>query len=172
MKFRVTHPAMFKRWGSLVVSTRDGLPFYVHDGEGTFTLPVGRYTLDSGEMLHTGYLSRPAPSDPVKYAVRAVRVAWSRKHGKAAINVGTGQIWLHPMFRKMPLPVRRFVLLHEVGHLYHDDEPGADDWAARTMWSEGYNPSQIAAAAALSLSGCISPARINLVQQFARHADT
>lgn len=172
MNFRVTRPAMFKRWGDLRIDTRDGVPFYVHSGQGMFTLPVGRYVLKGGEMLHTGPLPyRSRPSDPLKYAVPRMRFRWSKRHGKAAINTATGQIWMHPMFRKAPQAVRRFVLLHEIGHLYHDEEAGADGWAAWTMWAEGYNPSQIAAAAALSLSNCISPGRIELVRQFAHHAD-
>ena len=173
MKFRVNQPAILSRYGDLVISTRDGIPFYVRDaGRGElFTMPRGRYVLHSGTFEHRGWINRPAPSDPVIYPVPRVRAVTSTKHGKAAINTATGTIWVHPMWEDFPEPVRRFVLLHELGHLRHDDEAGADGWAARSMWAMGYNASQIAAAAKLSLSGCVSAGRIAAVKQFAHHAE-
>lgn len=42
----------------------------------------------------------------------------------------------------MPEPIKRFVLLHELGHQYHDDEQKTDAWAFINFINMGWLPSQ------------------------------
>ncbi len=53
-------------------------------------------------------------------------------HKCKKINLGKG-------YRKYSIPVRRFVLLHEIGHsLGHKSEVGADVYAMKSLIKQGY----------------------------------
>lgn len=64
---------------------------------------------------------------------------------KASIYINSGIIEIDPVFwGNLSKAQKDYVLSHEFGHLYYEDEQSADLYAACQMLKIGYNPSQIA----------------------------
>lgn len=152
----VAAPAYFRSSGPVVLETADGRPFYAKGGACVFSLPQGAYRVRRGRI---DYVRDMEPRDPVDLPARgplpaSIRVIWGRVKDKARINTRTGQIWIDRRFRSAPDFVLAFIFAHEIGHLYFKHEEGADAFACDYMHAKGYNPSQIEAAARISLSRC------------------
>ena len=59
----------------------------------------------------------------------------------ARIFTGTGQIEVNRAFTKMPYPFQRFILYHELAHLFYATEWKCDTFALILCMKEGLNPS-------------------------------
>lgn len=152
----VSEPIICKRSGTVRIDTADGHPFYFMKGEGTFTLPVGRYVLRSGRVAKVGPMPpRPfTPGEPMHPVPARFTVKVADNPAKASIHLASGRILLDRSIADAPPFIRAYVIAHEIGHYWHDDEKGADRYAAEFLYHLGYNPSQIDAAARLALSDC------------------
>ncbi len=56
-------------------------------------------------------------------------------------HTATGRIEVGPLFKKQIKPIQRFILLHEQGHFFYQDEHKADLYAAKKFIEEGFNNS-------------------------------
>lgn len=149
----ISTPQVYRSTGPVVVRTMDGVPFYARDGATVFTLPAGSYHLE-GKVVNIGAMRPrafrvPRPRRPLPDHV--AMFVGDNPH-KASINTRAGVVFMDRSLLEAPEFCRAFVLGHEIGHYFHNSERGADAVAARWMWSQGYNPSQIHAAAAFTLS--------------------
>ena len=59
----------------------------------------------------------------------------------ARIFTGTGKIEVNRAFTKMPYPFQRFILYHELAHLFYGTEWKCDTFALIMCMKEGLNPS-------------------------------
>lgn len=163
----VAAPAYFRSFGPVVLETADGRPFYAKGEPCVFSLPAGVYRVKKGRI---DYVRDMEPREPVDLPAigplpASIRVRWGRVRDKARINTGTGQIWIDRRYKSAPDFVLAFIFAHEIGHLFFKSEKGADAFACDYMHAKGYNPSQIEAAARLSLSRCSD--RVGAVSRFA-----
>lgn len=71
---------------------------------------------------------------------------------KAFIDWENKIILVDTQFLNRPIPDLQFILLHEHAHCFYKSEKYADQYAAKQMLKQGFNPSQIAKAQVLSLS--------------------
>ena len=135
---------------------RDGRPFYVFDRPEafTFTLPPGRYTIHGDAVL----LNKMKPRKGAKVGAprlplpRRVVLDWCTNPHKCSIDLRAGRIYADHSLKALPAFALVFILFHEIGHYYYQDEAQCDAFAARMMHQRGYNPSQIHLAARMTLS--------------------
>lgn len=64
-------------------------------------------------------------------------------HTPARIHTHSGRIEVSPAFHQFPIFAQKFIIAHELGHFYYQDEEYADMFAAQSMLKRGYNPSSI-----------------------------
>lgn len=57
----------------------------------------------------------------------------------ARINIRTGVILLNEKFDRMPKYIKRFIIQHEIGHLYYNSEQNCDLYASYVLLKKGYN---------------------------------
>jgi hypothetical protein len=150
-------PARFRARGTVHI-LKDGVPFYVfaHNGkgQGTFTLPAGTYTVNGGHLIgrmkkRKGHRTTNAPRFPIPGKVRLV---FAPNPNKCSISLPDGIIIADTSLRNAPAFVLVFILFHEIGHYFYQDEAECDRFAAEEMFRRGYNPSQIAIATELSMN--------------------
>lgn len=160
--FRIDVPGVFRRRGHVLLKDAAGDPFYLMGGAGTFTLPAGAYRVAEGAVEHLGPMKvRSFVPGKARFPLPArMSVDVGPNPNKASIHLRSGHVLIDPSVAALPDFVRTFVLAHEIGHYFHETEEGADGFAAHWMFCEGFNPSQIDAAARLSLRNC---ERTNLV---------
>lgn len=152
--YDLKHPAEFKAHGRVQV-TQDGRPFYVFDNPKgfTFTLPAGTYNVSGATMVRrmkprkghkpTAELRFPLP--------KKVQIVWAPNPHKAVIGLVEGVIVLDPSLKSLPHFALVFILFHEIGHYFYQDEESCDRFAAEEMHRRGYNPSQINLATHMTL---------------------
>lgn len=135
---------------------RDGRPFYVFDNARgfTFTLPAGTYSLHGDAVLLRKMKPRKgatvgAPRLPLPPRVSLV---WCDNPHKCSIDLRTGRIFADRSLAELPQFALVYILFHEIGHYFYQDEERCDEFAAREMHRRGYNPSQIHLAAQFTLS--------------------
>jgi hypothetical protein len=68
---------------------------------------------------------------------------YSLTHTPARIHTFSGRIEVSPQFHTFPIFAQKFIIYHELGHFYYQDEPFADMFAAKMMLEKGYNPTSI-----------------------------
>lgn len=156
MRLSLQCPHVLRRSGAVEVYDADGSPFYfMAMGSGRFTLPAGDYSVSSPAPVHVLGTMPVRPFDPGApiHPLKPIRVRVKPNGAKASIQMATGEVTVDPWVMEQARFVRDFIILHEVGHYYHDSETGADSYAAGRMFQEGYNPSQVDAAARFALSG-------------------
>lgn len=143
---KLKEPGEFRANGRVQV-TKDGLPFYVFDAPGSFnfTLPAGTYRMDGGTFVRTMPPRKGhTPTAPLRFPVpKKVRILFSPNPFKACISLREGIIVADPSLKKLPYYCLVFVLFHEIGHYYYQDEAACDRFAADEMARRGFNPSQI-----------------------------
>lgn len=156
MKLSLDHAHIMDRPGRVEIFTTDGRPFYFMDGPGRFTLPPGEYIVRQGQARIVGVMpERPFEPGPPRLPLPdALRVVVAPNPDKATIDLRSGAVRMDPAIVEMPAFVVAFVLAHELGHYWHESEAGADQFAARLLYSWGFNPSQVEAASRFALSDC------------------
>lgn len=64
---------------------------------------------------------------------------------KAKINPAEGKVWINTsFFERLPVLWQRYIIFHEVAHLWTHEEPDTDAWATWLYVRCGYPPSQAA----------------------------
>lgn len=151
---RLKHPGEFRATGRVQV-LKDGTPFYVFDKPGgfTFTLPPGTYKVQGATWVRRmpqreGHKASSGPRFPLP---KRVRIVWGTNPHKAVISLVDGVIVLDPSLKKLPQFVLTFILFHEIGHYFYEDEESCDRFAAEEMHRRGFTPSQIHLAASMTL---------------------
>lgn len=127
--------------------------FYAWDRSGVrFNLPPGSYTIVG--MIGRPQAPRkycPTPPRPPRHRVRIFRDASREARSSAyALQTATGRktVLIGDIAATYPRPVIALLYGHELGHLAGlTDESACDHYGARWMLSNGYNPSQVFAAA-------------------------
>lgn len=122
-----------------------------------FNLPAGEYVART--QFFQDVKPRMIKIKPVRKRERTdlklpekVTYYFNENPNKATIELLSGKITLDNSFKNAPEAVKKFVLYHEVGHFFYRTEEFCDEYAAERMLNEGYNPSQIHAAAHAALS--------------------
>ena len=82
---------------------------------------------------------------------KTVRIIWATNPRKAVISLPDGVIVCDPSLKTLPEFCLMFVLFHEIGHYFYEDEKECDRFAAEEMHRRGFNPSQILIATELTL---------------------
>lgn len=156
-------PGVFRRRGHVLIKDAALDPFYLMGGAGTFTLPAGVYSIAEGAVEYLGPMRvRSFAPGKARFPLPArMSVEVGPNPNKASIHLRSGHVLIDPSVAALPDFVRTFVLAHEIGHYFHATEEGADGFAAHWMFCEGFNPSQIDAAARLSLRNCQRAELIN-----------
>jgi hypothetical protein len=156
MDTRIRKPSRFVAPSGSVVVHKGGAPFYVFDSGKpfTFTLPPGKYRIDGGYLLGPMEIRPRERTTPnLRYPLpRRVRMAFGDNPNKASIDLKRGVILCDHSLRALPSFALTFVLFHEIGHYFYQDEESCDEYATDQMLAMGYNPSQVYAAAAFTMN--------------------
>lgn len=157
----------------LVVFDATGVPFYAvseallkaNKGRVKFNLPPVSFTVQpegaavkqprpfKWQSKGAPRRNRFNPKPPKQFSVR-----YEDNPNKCSINLATGIIIADHSIKAMPLHVRTFIFLHELGHYFYQfsdpmkTESACDLFAASEMLKAGFNPSQVMSAPRLSLS--------------------
>jgi len=116
-----------------------------------FNLPKGSYFLDNSVKIKETkplvfklpYL--PKPQKRTKLEPKDFIIKMVQNPNKASIFLHEGRIEIDSNFwANLSRVQKEYVLNHELGHLYFEDEKRADLYAMEQMLKIGYNPSQIA----------------------------
>ena len=152
---KVSHPLRFAGRGRVQVDSEDGTPFYVFDDPAgfTFTLPAGTYRMDGGSLI--GKMER-RKGHSIAQGVRSelpkrVRIIFAPNPHKACISLRDGVIIVDPSLRALPKFCLVFILFHEIGHYFYQDEERCDLFAAEEMHRRGFNASQIDQATTMTM---------------------
>jgi len=117
--------------------------------EANFNLPnEGIYQLiTDGKGAIMGTLKKniapflmPSPQRNLPKKVSFAR--FDSNKSPAKVNVRTGTIYTSQMFDNLEPYQKRFILDHEVGHLFFDSENFADLYATKSQLDKGYNLTQ------------------------------
>jgi hypothetical protein len=113
-----------------------------------FNLPAGEYYVFSGKfqqmMSPVNYPLIPLPlkekhlQNPEHFAIN-----YANNQHTASIHWDENRIILDKSLRSLTLPELFFILYHEYGHRFYNNEKACDAYATNRMLKEGYNPSQI-----------------------------
>jgi hypothetical protein len=123
-----------------------------------FNLPAGEYQIVQGEFRR---LPRPVefplaqlPPRERDYFVKPENFEWifTDNPNTATVAWKERRIYLDNSLREMPLPYIVFIIEHERGHRYYNNESACDLYASNEMIKQGYNPSQIGEAITNTLS--------------------
>ena len=137
---------------------KNGKPFYQYKKSGKikFNLPAGKY-FTYGEITE---LNRPVTYDFIKKRKRQkqhfdapdqVTVIFANNPNKASIYLNEQIVILDNRFKLADECLLKYILFHEIGHYFYEDEHYCDEYAQERMLKEGYNKSQILKASAESL---------------------
>lgn len=128
---------------------KDKKLFYQHTPKNQiFNLPEGVYY----SMNRVSLRGKPLrfkrhsikPDRKPKFKPSQLRIELGNNPSKASIWVDDGRILLDRSFMEnMNQAGREFTIQHEIGHLWHSTERGADLYATNKLLELGYNPSQI-----------------------------
>lgn len=137
-----------------------GILFYCSDWPGQFiglfNLPEGTYYTKANITI----LPKPNPSPVLKLPRRErhkkppknITVQFGHNPSKATIYHKQNRILFDTQFLRKPLYVVWFIYYHELGHKLYKSEHKADLFAAKMMFRDGFNETQIMQAPFNSLS--------------------
>lgn len=153
----ISRPMRVRGSAGVVQVTQNGRPFYAFSSREafTFTLPAGSYTLSGGSLVgrmprRRGHRTPSQMRFPMPRKVRLVFAVPPPPTVGACISLPDGVIVCDPALRDLPSFCLTFVLFHEIGHYFYEDEESCDKFAAEEMHRRGFNPSQIAQASAMT----------------------
>lgn len=134
--------------------------FYVTHAGTHFNLPKGIYVVESLQPLQSADIKRYEAKKPIRNRFdvkpKLLGITYTRNPNKASMqpsNKGYAVYVDKSFFDGLSETARRYLLYHEAGHNYftHKDaiekEFMCDRFAEWRLIEEGFNPSQIAAAA-------------------------
>lgn len=124
--------------------------FYSPTSECMINLPVvGKYTLIVDNLIKIDYLGLIKNKllvlprfDRIPNDINVKIQKTNLEGSPARINIKTKIVLVNKKYQKLPKYIRRFILAHEIGHLYYNSEENSDLWATNYLFSLGYNQSQ------------------------------
>lgn len=174
-KFSVDKKTGFCSFNSpvLIFEQKRKRPFYFHKGNENgrfyFNLPKGNYFTENRiEKLNVPVpvqLPELPPFEKNKPLPKKVKVNFLENPNKASILVDKHKMYVDPKILKLPLPAIHFVLFHEIGHYYYQDEKNCDLFAVREMLKMGFNPSQCGVAIDNALSDKSTDRKMCIIQK-------
>ena len=150
----------FTAEGPIHIKTIDGRPFYVisKTGKVKFNLPKGEYITETQlKRLSTPHLykfERKRKREHYNFDMpkpKQLKVEFRDNPNKASIFPRKHTIVMDHSFQNMPEYVKKYVFYHELGHYLYKTEEFCDEFAQEKMLKDGYNKSQIEAAARVTL---------------------
>lgn len=122
-----------------------------------FNLPAGEYYVMAGKfqqmMSPVNYPLSPLPKPEKKMQnPEHFKINYLNNPNTASIHWDDNKIVLDKSLRSATLPELIFILYHEYGHRFYNNEIACDIYAMNRMLKEGYNPSQIGGAIVHTLS--------------------
>lgn len=108
---------------------------------GDYTSPTPFEAYKSTSLVTPFLLPALPKADRDRWKPVTVRYNSALTDTPAAIYTDTGLIETGPNFYTYPAPIRLFLLLHEVGHLFYSDEDNCDLYALVNYLRMGYNRS-------------------------------
>ncbi len=113
-----------------------------------FNLPAGDYYIYAGKfqkmMSPVNYPLAPLPPTEKRMQnPEHFKINYLDNKYTASIHWDENTITLDKSLRSCTLPELIFILYHEYGHRFYDNEKACDIYAMNRMLKEGYNPSQI-----------------------------
>ena len=146
--------------GPIHVKTIDGRPFYVisKTGKVKFNLPKGEYITETPlkrlAAPHLYKFERKRKREHYHFEMpkaNQIKVEFRDNPNKASIFPRKHTIVMDNSFQSMPEYVKKYVFYHELGHYLYKTEEFCDEFAQEKMLKDGYNKSQIEAAARVTL---------------------
>lgn len=146
----------------ILICDQNGREFYRKEnkkGYIHFNLPAGIY-FTQNNLNAASFRKYPLPplaKENHRREEKQFKIIFAENPHKCSINTATGLVIFDNSFIDKPKYILDFILWHEYGHYYYSgqgqkSEMNCDRYAQRQMLRQGYNPSQITQAIALSLS--------------------
>lgn len=112
----------------------------------TFNLPIGEYIILCDVEKLANHLRYVCPELPRKEknieTPEKINISVLDNPNKASFENWSGNMLIDHSIWSKPIPQRRFVMGHELGHTYYFTEWKCDVFSAYGMLQMGYNPSQ------------------------------
>ena len=146
--------------GPIHIKTADGRPFYILNKTGRikFNLPKGEYITEtpvkrlSKPHLYKFEAKRKREHFNFDLPKKGqLKVEFRDNPNKASIFPRKHTIIMDNSFQQYPEFVKKYVFYHELGHYLYKTEEYCDEFAQQKMLQDGYNKSQIEAAARVTL---------------------
>lgn len=142
---------------------------FLTKGNTLFTVPRGTYyctkELRKVNTIKNNLLTKNIPVE------RDLEHDWSQfkfligdNPNKCTINHITRTIILDESLLKIPKYVLEFIIQHEKGHNFYNDEQGADIYAVNQMLKKGYTPKQIMLSPDFVLSSKNNKRKLNVMK--------
>lgn len=135
---------------------QNGSIFYVAKKNRKFNLPIGKYSSEFNltfckPLNFKKYLKIIPHEKNIKFlGIKEIQTTYNPN--KCSIYVETGKIIRDKDFFKQLNKIQKdFIMLHEIGHYYYFTEKYCDNFSRCILLLNGYNPSQISAAAKSTL---------------------
>lgn len=151
-----------------------GIIFYDSDFvkkfNGFFSLPRGKYKSDCDFQVKNIVFNdhRKIKLPPYErnffHNWDEFKIIFADNPSKCTISHHAKTITYDKQFCNKPLFVPYFILAHEMGHNYYEDEINADRFAVKKMLHWGFNLSQIGLAPLLSLSDNQPERKIKVIE--------
>lgn len=160
MILRLDKATGFQADGPIHIKTADGRPFYViqKTGKVKFNLPKGEYITETPlkrlSAPHLYKFERKRKREHYHFEMpkqNQIKVEFRDNPNKASIFPRKHTIVMDNSFQSMPEYVKKYVFYHELGHYLYKTEEFCDEFAQEKMLQDGYNKSQIEAAARVTL---------------------
>ena len=160
MNLTIEKPTGFIANGPIHIKTADGRPFYVLNktGQIKFNLPKGEYITETPvKQLSKPHLYKFESKRKREHfnfdlpKPKQLKVLFQDNPNKASIFPRKHTIIMDNSFETMPEYVKKYVFYHELGHYLYKTEEYCDEFAQEKMLKDGYNKSQIEAAARVTL---------------------
>ena len=160
LAFTLYKPTGFIANGPIHIKTADGRPFYIMNktGQIKFNLPKGEYISETPlkklASPHTYKFEKKRKREHFQFDMpkpNQLKVVFADNPNKASVFPRKHTIVMDNSFQYLPEYVKKYVFYHECGHYLYKTEEFCDEFAQEKMLQDGYNKSQIEAAARVTL---------------------
>lgn len=160
LAFTLYKPTGFIANGPIHIKTADGRPFYIMNktGQIKFNLPKGEYISETPlkklSNPHKYKFEKKRKREHFQFDMpkpNQLKVVFADNPNKASVFPRKHTIVMDNSFQYLPEYVKKYVFYHECGHYLYKTEEFCDEFAQEKMLQDGYNKSQIEAAARVTL---------------------
>lgn len=147
-----------------LILDKSKIPFYTFKNQRSepfiFNLPTGIYYTDSQLSALPTPFKYKLPTLKERYFFKRFpskfKIGYGNNPNKCTVDLNNATIFFDSSFKKYPRWVKDYIKFHELGHFMYsgrgdESEADCDVFACWCMIKVGYNPSQVAAARAMSL---------------------